>query len=72
MSDKDDKEFGNSVSPQRRLSSRLEPSSHEFRLAVELSFVSGYVFYSKHFTRNICVLTITMSNNIPMVNVRYI
>ena len=26
--------FGNSDGPQRRLSSRLEPSSHEFRLAV--------------------------------------
>ena len=28
--------FGNSDCPQRRLSNRLEPSSHEFRLAVKL------------------------------------
>ena len=33
---------------QRCLSSRLELSFHEFRLAVKLSFVSDYVFDSKH------------------------
>ena len=47
----------------------IGPSSHEFRLAVKLGIVSGYVFDSKHFTRNICVLTIKMSTNIPMVSV---
>ena len=61
--------FGNYDRPQRRLSSRLEPSS---RLAVKLGVVSVHVFDSKHFTRNICVLTITMSTKIPIVNVRYI
>ena len=65
-------QFRNSDSPQRRLSRLLEPSSREFRLAVKLGVVSGYGFDSKHFTRNICVLTITISTNIPMVNVRYI
>ena len=55
--------FGNSDSPQQRLSSPLEPSCHEFRLAVKLGVVSGYVFDSKHLTRNICVLTIKMSTN---------
>ena len=64
--------FGNSDSPQRRLSSRLEPSSREFRLAVKLGVVSVYVFDSKHFTRNICFLTIEISTQIPMLNVRYI
>ena len=59
--------FGNSDCPQRRLSNRLEPSSHEFRLAVKLGLgvVSGYVFDSKQFTHNICVLTIKMLTNIP-------
>ena len=51
------KQFGNYDSPQRRLSSRLEPSSHEFRLAVKLGVVSVYVFDFKKCTRNICVLT---------------
>ena len=51
--------FGNSDSPQRRLSNRLEPSSRVFRLAVKCGVGSGgYVFDSKHFTRNICVLSI--------------
>ena len=43
--------FGNSYSPQRRLSNRLESSSHEFRLAVKLGVVSGYLFDSNHFIR---------------------
>ena len=64
--------FGNSDSPQRCLSSRLEPSSHVFRLAVKRGVSSGYGFYSKQFTLNICVLTIKISTNIPMMNVRYI
>ena len=64
--------FGNSDSPQRRLSNRLEPSSHVFRLAVKRGVGSGYVFDSKQFTRNICVLSIIISTNIPMMNVRYI
>ena len=64
--------FGNSDSQQRRLSNRLEPSSHVFRLAVKCGVGSGYVFNSKHFTRNICVLSINISPNIPMMNVRYI
>ena len=64
--------LGNSESPQRRLSNRLEPSSHEFRLAVKLGLVSVYDFDSKNCTHNICVLTIKMSTVIPMVNVRYI
>ena len=64
--------FGNSDSPQRRLSNRLEPSSHVFRLSVKRGVGSGYVFDFKHFTRNICVLTITISTNIPLMNVRYI
>ena len=38
--------FGNSDSPQRRLSSRLEPSSREFRLAVKLGVVSGFTLIS--------------------------
>ena len=66
------REIGNSDSPQRRLSNRLEPSSHVFRLAVKRGVGSGYVFDYKHFTRNICVLSITISANIPMMNVRYI
>ena len=61
--------FANSDSPQRRLSNRLEHSSREFRLAVKLGVVSGYVFDSKHFIRNICILIIKWSTNIPMVNV---
>ena len=64
--------FGNSDSPQRRLSSGLEPTSPEFRLAAKLGVVSVYVFDHKHFTRNVCVLTIKMSTNIPTVNVRSI
>ena len=64
--------FGNYDRPQRRLSNRLEPSSRVFRLAVKCGVGSGYVFDSKHFTRNICVLSIKMSPNIPMMNVRYI
>jgi len=64
--------FGNSDSPQRRLSSRLEPSSHVFRLAVKRGVGSGYVFYSEQFTLNICILTFKISTNIPMMNVRYI
>ena len=64
--------FGNSDSPQRRQSNRLEPSSHVFRLAVKRGVGSGYVFYSKHFTRNICVLSIKISTNIPTMNVHYI
>ena len=44
-------------SPQRRLSCRLEPSPHEFGLAVKLGVVSVYVFDSKHFTHDICILT---------------
>ena len=45
-----------SDSPPRRLSIRSEPTSH----------VSGSLI-----TRNICVLTIKISTNIPAVNVRY-
>ena len=60
--------FGNSDSPQRRLSSRLEPPSHEFRLAVKLGVVSGYVLDSKHVTRHICKSLKCQ----PMVNLRYI
>ena len=64
-------QFGNSDSPQRRLASRLEPSSHVFRLAVKRGVGCGYVFYSKQFTLNIGVLTIKISTNIPMMYVRY-
>ena len=60
--------FGNSDSPQRRLSNRLEPFSHVFRLAVKCGVGSGYVFESKHFTRYICVLSINISTNIPMID----
>ena len=42
-----------------------------FRLAVKRGVGSGYVFYSKQFTLNICVLTIKISTNIPMMNIRY-
>ena len=56
--------FRNSDSPQRRLSSRLEPSSREFRLAVKLGVVSGYVSDSKHFQN--------VNQHTEMMNVRYI
>ena len=56
-----------SDSPQRRLSNRLEPTSHEFRLAAKFGVVD-----SIQYQRNICVLTINMSTNMPTVNVRFI
>ena len=42
---------------------------YEFRLGVKLGVVSGYVFDSKHFISNICILIIKRSTNISMVNV---
>ena len=64
--------FANSDSPQRRLSSRLEPSSREFRLADKLGVVSDYVvaltFFRSLYTFRLTFLR--MHDEFKIINVQ--